>query len=60
METLSRSGHLLGCEHYDLSNRPHMLALVPMAIALFISSSLWLKIDPAKALVPEAVEPVHA
>jgi MFS transporter, ACS family, glucarate transporter len=36
------------------------LPLVPMAIALFISSSLWLKIDPTKPLVPEAVEPVHA
>jgi MFS transporter, ACS family, glucarate transporter len=36
------------------------LPLVPMAIALFISSALWLKIDPTKPLVPEAVEPVHA
>jgi MFS family permease len=31
------------------------LPLVPMAIALFIASSLWLKIDPTKPLVPEAV-----
>jgi MFS transporter, ACS family, glucarate transporter len=36
------------------------LPLVPMAIALFISSALWLKIDPTKPLVPEAVEPAHA
>jgi hypothetical protein len=26
------------------------LPLVPMAIALFIASSLWLKIDPTKSL----------
>ena len=31
------------------------LPLVPMAIALFIASSLWLKIDPTKPLVPETV-----
>ena len=31
------------------------LPLVPMAITLFIASSLWLKIDPTKPLVPEAV-----
>jgi len=36
------------------------LPLVPMAIALFISSALWLKIEPTKPLVPEAVEPVRA
>jgi MFS family permease len=29
------------------------LPLVPMAIALFIASSLWLKIDPTKSLIPE-------
>jgi len=29
------------------------LPLIPMAIALFISSALWLKIDPTKPLVPE-------
>jgi ACS family glucarate transporter-like MFS transporter len=30
------------------------LPLIPMAIALFISSALWLKIDPTKPLVPDA------
>ena len=30
------------------------LPLIPMAIALFISSALWLKIDPTKRLVPDA------
>ena len=34
--------------------------LVPMAIALFIASVLWLKIDPTRPLVPEADEAVHA
>jgi ACS family glucarate transporter-like MFS transporter len=33
--------------------------LVPMATALFISSILWLKIDPTKPVVPEAVEQVR-
>jgi hypothetical protein len=37
-----------------------VLPLVPMAIALFISASLWLRVDPTKPLVPEAVKPVHA
>ena len=32
------------------------LPLIPMAIALFIASALWLKIDPTKALVPESQE----
>ena len=30
------------------------LPLIPMAIALFIASALWLKIDPTKPLVPDA------
>jgi ACS family glucarate transporter-like MFS transporter len=36
------------------------LPLVPMAIALFISSALWFKIDPTKPVVAEAVEQVVA
>jgi MFS family permease len=36
------------------------LPLIPMAIALFISSALWLKIDPTKPLVPEAAEQARA
>jgi MFS transporter, ACS family, glucarate transporter len=33
------------------------LPLVPMAIALFIASALWLKIDPTQPLMPETTEP---
>ena len=34
--------------------RSYDLPLIPMAIALFLSSVLWLKIDPTKPLVSEA------
>jgi MFS family permease len=36
------------------------LPLIPMAIALFVASSLWFKVDPTRPLVPEAVEQVSA